>query len=99
MTKLMTDILNDPSAIFEVSADLPSGNRMVGTVGPMIGDKLQSAITFTQSPASEEDIAIARCVIDQALGQESAIVLVSQTPAERVAAFAAMRKFMGGGQG
>ena len=59
MTRLMQEVLADPGATFEVNADLPSGNRMMGTVGPVIGGNLQSAITFSISPASEADVATA----------------------------------------
>jgi len=38
MTKLMEQLFGDPGSVFEVKANLPSGNRMVATVGPAIGD-------------------------------------------------------------
>ena len=99
MTRLMQELLKDPKAVFEVNADLPSGNRMLGTVGPIIGDRLHSAITFTISPASEDDVAIAKQCLDQALGMTSEVALVSNTNGEREKNLAVMRKFMGGGQG
>lgn len=94
MTRLMFEILKDPDAVFELDADLPTGNRMMGTVGPLIGDRLVSSITFVKSPASEEDITIARRVLDTALGQPSVFALVSNSEAERSANLAELRKFM-----
>lgn len=95
----MREILKDPEAVFELAADLPSGNRMMGTVGPMIGNKLSSAITFSRSPPSAEDIAVAHHVVNEALGKKSKIAMVSNSPEERAKSIAALRKFMGGGQG
>ena len=99
MTKLMSEILKDPDAVFQFEADLPSGNRMIGTCGPLIGDRLHAAITFSRSPASEQDVALAQRVFNLAIGKLPEIAQVSNSPEQREEALKTMRKFMGGGQG
>ena len=99
MTKLMREILKDPDAVFQFEADLPSGNRMIGTCGPLIGDRLHSAITFSVSPASEQDVALAQRVFSLAIGKIPEIAKVSNSPEEREENLKTIRKFMGGGQG
>ena len=98
-TRLMKAILEDPGAQFDLEADLPSGNRMKGTIGPVVGDKLTTSLTFSICPASEEDVTIAINLVNQALGQKAAVALVSNSPEERQAALQKMRGFMGGGKG
>lgn len=99
MTRLMEAILNDPAAVFEFEATLPSGNVMSGTIGPIIGDKLCSHIGFSANPASDEDIRFAKSAMDECVGSPAAMVAVSQTKQEREAAAMAARRFLGGGQG
>ena len=99
MTKLLQSMLDDPDAVFEITADLPSGNRMTGTVGPMIGANLVVSVTFSKFPVSDEDVRIARYALDQALGKEPVVVAVSNSAEEHVQAIKKARLFMGGGEG
>ena len=99
MSRLLDEIAKDPSAVFEVEAELPSGNMMFGTVGPLVGKALCCRIMFRKDPASDEDIAAAKSALDQALGRAADFFNVSKTPEEHRAANAAARRFMGGGQG
>ena len=96
MTRLMQEILADQNATFEIEADLPTGNRMVGTVGPIIGSKLCSQVTFTKNPASEEDIKIAREVLQRAIGATEEVFRISNTREEHNQAAKAIRRFLGG---
>jgi hypothetical protein len=99
MTKLMQAIAENPEAVFEIEANLPSGNRMSGTAGPMIGAKICVHMNFAKSPASADDIAIARRVLDQLFESEAAFIAVSNTADEHSQAVKEMRAFMGGGEG
>ena len=93
MTRLMREMSKDPEAVFELEADLPSGNRMIGTVGPTIGDRMQAAITFRTSPASEQDITLAQRVLELAIGSVAEVAVVSNSPAEREEGLKVIRKF------
>ena len=86
-------------AVFEIDADLPSGNHMYGTVGPMIGANLAASIRLKIDPPSAEDERIARAVMDNQMGKPSDLFIRSREPAEHREAFRKVREFMGGGQG
>jgi hypothetical protein len=98
VSRLLEEILKDPDAVFELAADLPSGNRMMGTVGPKIGNKLCASITFRDCPASDEDVRIAKEVLNQQLG-EPAFAILSTGQKEHNDALMVARRFMGGGMG
>ena len=97
--------LNDPNLVAEVWADLPSGNAMLATVGPMIGDKVPSGIRFKDDPPSEEDVRLAKEALEKLMyklfGGDgfSFIAIETNTPEERAAAEVKVRALMGGGQG
>ena len=96
MTRLMQELLADPGCSFEVDADLPSGNRMFGTVGPLIGGRVSASLIFETNPPTPEDIEIAKRGLAQAVGTTEVFADVST---DHEASMAKMRKFMGGGQG
>ena len=97
MSRLLDEILKDPDAVFEIDADLPSGNHMYGTVGPMIGANLAASIRFRNEPVAE-DVQIARDVIHNQLGKPE-LEICSHSPDEHMKAARKLREFMGGGQG
>lgn len=48
--------------------DFPSGNQMQALVGPMRGTRLMCSITFSITPASDEDVSLAKEIVQEALG-------------------------------
>ena len=97
MTKLMREILKDPNAVFEIEADLPSGNRMIGTIGPVFDGKMSSSIQFRDDPPIESDLELAVAVLNKALGVDAIYANVSESTEGRREQLAIMRKFLGGG--
>lgn len=81
MSRLMDEIREDPNAVFGIEADLPSGNRLIGAIGPMVGDRLSCELTFA-SPPSEEDMAYARATANQLIGHPPQFVIASTTKAD-----------------
>ena len=98
MTKLMRELLADPDATFEIEADLPSGNTLYGTVGPIIGSKMQSQVGFANT-ATDEDVKMARMILDRMVGMPPAKVIETHSTQELTEARRDMRRFMGGGEG
>ncbi len=99
MSKLLDAIRRDPDAVFEIEATLPSGNVMLATMGPMINGKLSGAIKFSLGAASDVDVAHARRIVDELMGQSAEFARVSHSQQEREANAAALRGLMGGGMG
>lgn len=97
-TRLMRELEKDPDAVFDVSADLPSGNRMRGTVGPLIGDRCCCSIMFT-GEASEEDIALATICMNKVMGKPAAMTHVARGQDALEEGATVARKFLGGGMG
>jgi len=91
--------MKDPSAKFEVSAELPSGNRFFGTVGPIVNGRVAAQIAFAISPPSDEDMRVAKEAMNFAMGSPPAMTLVSGSEKEHIAAQEAVRKFFGGAKG
>ena len=71
MNNLMQIINSDHNQVFTLDIKLPSGNRLIGTIGPMIGDVLQSNLAFETNPATEDDIAQCRLAMDAMMGKLS----------------------------
>ncbi len=99
MSKLLDAIRRDPDAVFEIEATLPSGNVMLATMGPMINGSLCVIATFSVDPASDSDMAHAKQMMDELMGQPAEFTRVSNSRREFDAAAAALRGFMGGGMG
>ncbi len=99
MTKLMQEMIKDPGATFEIEADLPSGNRMVGTVGPILNGRMCAHIGFSRGEPTPEDIQFATEVMNVAVGEPPALKRVTKGKAEYEAAQQDVRRFFGGGQG
>ena len=98
MSRLLDALRKDPGASFQLECELPSGNIMRGVIGPMMGAKVAANISFDSEP-SDGDISLAREILDHQMGTTPHIAMRSNTPEERNAAEAAMRRFFGGGQG
>ena len=98
MSRLLDALRADPSASFQLECSLPSGNVMRGVVGPMMGAKVAANLYFDNDP-SEDDLSLAREIIDYQMGTAPEIAMVTNTTEERHVAEAAMRRFFGGGQG
>ncbi len=99
MSRLLDEICKDPVAVFEFEAELPSGNAMSGTVGPMIGNKLCTSIKFRANPASDEDVSVALECFNKLLGKTPEFAIFSDTPEGHSNSQMVVRKFLGGGQG
>lgn len=54
MSRLLDEIMKDPSATFEIEIDMPSGNTILGTVGPMVGARLACNLGFRDDPTDAE---------------------------------------------
>lgn len=70
MSKLLDAIREDPTAVFSVEVDLPSGNRMDAKVGPMVNGRLVVNIGFDKQPPTDADIHLAERVMSQLMGSE-----------------------------
>lgn len=99
MSKLMDYLRENPTAVFEINIDLPSGVRLSGTAGPMINGVAVVDVSFSPGPPSDADLARAREVMNYLMGVPAAFMEVSSTPEEHKAALVKMRRMMGGGQG
>ena len=98
MTQLMRELLKDPTAVFEISADFPSGNGIDGTIGPIAHGKLAAQVIFRQNPPSEADIALARDCMDSAIGKTSAVAIVSDSSEEHEESAKICRRFLNSDQ-
>lgn len=96
MSRLLDAIREDPDAVFAFEADLPSGNRMSGTIGPVVNGKILSHVTFRDNPPSAEDIRITKETLNRAMGLAPVFTGITDSREE---ASAIVRRFMGGGQG
>lgn len=96
MSRLMDELRKDPNAVFEVNADLPSGNRMLGTVGPLLNGRLCASVHFSQIPPSTEDVSLAKAIMVQQIGSEPEQIASVNDSAD---ASAIVRNFVGGGKG
>ena len=96
MTRLEEELRKDPAATFDFSCELPSGNVMHGTVGPLIGGRLVASVAFERQPHSEKDAADAQYVLACLLGCPPTDALTVRS-AEEYSRRA--REFLGGGQG
>jgi hypothetical protein len=97
--RLRDELLKDPDAVFQIEADLPSGNQLRGTVGPIINNRVMVRLTFTTQPPSEDDLAWGRRVMDSLMGGPPTFAATISTSTERAAAITEMQKFLGGGKG
>jgi hypothetical protein len=92
----MAALREDPSSSYTVEADLPTGNMLIATVGPMIGIRCCASVSFRDQPPSERDKELALEILTKVMGSDPAGV-------EEVhgadAAATATRKFLGGGMG
>lgn len=95
----MDEIRKDPQATFEIEAALPSGNKIHGTVGPVINGRLLAHIEFAKNPASEDDVKVARALMDKMMDRPASVVLQSDTSAEYAVNLQKARGFLGGGEG
>lgn len=93
MSKLMDELRDDPNAVFEISADLPSGNTLIGLIGPMVGIRLTAEFSFT-GPATEEDMEWARKTAEQIIGIKPDFIMDSRNKAEHDNALAKAHQFM-----
>ena len=98
MTRLMRELLKDPTAVFEISADFPSGNGIDGTIGPIVRGKLAAQVIFRRNPPSDDDIALARKCMESAVGKTSAIALVSDSSDGKAEAIKICRRFLNSDQ-
>lgn len=60
-------IREDPGAKFNIEYDLPTGNRVRGTIGPMVGNRITCNIWFSQDP-SDAEVETAQRSLNEALG-------------------------------
>lgn len=91
----MDELRKDPSATFEVGADLPSGNRMIGTVGLLINGKICASLRFEKDPPSQQDIDHATQAMNGVMGVSGQTAVVHG----EAEAAAKMREMLGGERG
>ena len=99
MTKLMQALDENPGQAYEFEAELPSGNTVTGTIGPMIGDKCCIEVHFSRSPPSDEDKRLAREVTDSLMGCPAEAEFDANKLGGLANARKAARRKMGGGIG
>lgn len=93
MSRLMDEIEKDPHATFEIEMDLPSGNRIRGMVGPMVGNRLCCNLGFRQVPTDDE-MKMTKGIMNELIGSSPQFSLEAKTDTEADSNLARAEKFL-----
>ena len=99
MTRLMEELERCPTAVFEIETTLPSGNKISGTIGPIINRALQTEVTFSDNPPTADDIRDATEALNFLVGWKATKFFQYDTEEGRKESIKECMKLMGGGQG
>lgn len=93
MNRLLEEINADPDATFQIEIDMPGGNQLRGTIGPMVGRRLCCSINFLRDPTDDE-VLQAQELMNKIMGQKPEFQAVSRSPEERKESLNFAHKFL-----
>lgn len=96
---VMVQLREKPEMVFQLSATLPSGTLMTGTIGPMIGRQVITEIKLHTRVLNQADLKMANAIVEEALGRGHSFQRLCRTVGDRNKALAELRARMGGGMG